>query len=169
VTAPSFQPEAILEVLERHQVRYVLIGGLAAILHGAAYVTLDLDITPSTDRANLDRLSAALRELDAHVRIVGATDDPPLPFDHSGESLARARIWNLTTSAGDLDICVEPAGTQGYDDLRRDALTIQLGGASVAVASLADVVRSKEAAGREKDRAALPMLRRLLEEQRRRR
>ena len=169
MTATAFRPEALLEVLERHRVRYVLIGGLAAILHGAAYVTLDLDITPSTDRANFDQLSEALRELEARVRIVGASDDPPLPFDHSGESLARARIWNLTTKVGDLDICVEPAGTGGYDDLVRDAVTIQLGGAPVAVASLADVVRSKEAAGRDKDRLALPMLRRLLEEQRRRR
>jgi hypothetical protein len=163
----AFRPEEILEVLARHEVEYVLIGGLAATLHGAAYVTVDLDITPSTHRENLDRLSAALRDLDAKVRSVDAPDESGLPFDHAGESLARARVWNLTTSAGNLDICVEPAGTSGYEDLRRDAVTIELGGARVKVASLADVVRSKEAAGREKDRLALPMLRRLLEAQRR--
>jgi hypothetical protein len=152
----------MLEILERHGVQFVLIGGMAATLHGAAYVTVDLDITPSRDRANLERLSSALGELDARVRVDGAD---PQPFDHSGESLSHAVVWNLATNAGDLDICIEPAGTGGYDDLRRDAITIALAGTNVAVASLADVVRSKEAAGRDKDRLALPMLRRLLEEQ----
>jgi hypothetical protein len=73
-------------------------------------------------------------------------------------------VWNLTTRAGDLDIAFQPSGTGGYDDLRRGALTLSIQGISVPVASLADVVRSKEAAGREKDRLVLPMLRRLLDE-----
>lgn len=163
-----FRPEEILAVLDRHHVDYVLIGGLAATLHGAAYVTFDLDVTPRIDRDNLDRLSAALHELDARIRIVDDPDQPALPFDHSGESLARSNVWNLSTSAGNLDVCVVPAGTTGYDDLRRDAIVMDLGGTHAPVASLADIVRSKEAAGREKDRQALPMLRRLLEEQRRR-
>lgn len=155
-------------MLARHQVQFVIIGGMAATLHGAAYVTLDIDITPRPDRSNLERLSAALFELEAKVRIVGGSEDDALPFDHSGESLGRARIWNLTTNAGHLDICAQPAGTDGYDDLRRDAITIELAGTTVSLASLADIVRSKEAAGRDKDRLALPMLRRLLEQQRRR-
>ena len=66
------------------------------------------------------------------------------------------------TRAGDLDVSFVPSGTQGYADLRRDAVTIVVHGVSVPVASLADVVRSKEAAGRDKDRLALPMSRRLL-------
>jgi hypothetical protein len=148
--AAPFRPTEILAVLARHEVTYILIGGLAATLHGAAYVTVDLDITPSPDAANLERLSAALAELEARVR-VGASSE----HEH------------LSTNAGDLDICLTPAGTAGYDDLRRDAVRIMLAGNEVAVASLADVVRSKEAAGRDKDRLALPMLRRLLEEQRR--
>lgn len=164
---PVFRPAEILAALARHEVAYVLIGGLAATLHGAAYVTFDLDITPRADRANLQRLSDALKELDAKVRLADRPEEPGLDFDHSGESLGRARVWKLTTNAGSLDICMTPAGTAGYDDLRRDALTIEIHGTQVALASLADVVRSKEAAGREKDRVALPMLRRLLEEQRR--
>jgi hypothetical protein len=78
--------------------------------------------------------------------------------------LSTADTWTLTTSAGDLDLCFAPAGTRGYDDLRRDASREQLGaGLSVAVASLRDVIRSKEAAGRDKDLAQLPLLRRTLE------
>jgi hypothetical protein len=163
----AFRPQEILAVLARHGVDYVLIGGLAATLHGAAYVTVDIDITPDRDPANLERLSAALDDLEARVRIVGAVDEEPLPFGHIGASLAGIVVLNLSTRAGDLDICMQPAGTTGYDDIRRDAVTISLGGNEVMVASLADVVRSKEAAGRDKDRLALPMLRRLLEEQRR--
>lgn len=162
-----FRPREILAALVRHDVAFILIGGLAATLHGAAYVTVDLDITPDTDRANLDRLSQALRELHARVRTTNDAADEGLEFNHDGGSLARARVWNLATEAGHLDVCVVPAGTAGYADLRRDAVSLDLDGITIAVASLADVVRSKEAAGRDKDRLALPMLRRLLEEQRR--
>jgi len=90
-----------------------------------------------------------------------------VPFDPSAESLGRVRTWNLQTSKGDLDIAFEPSGTRGYDDLRRDMVTMQVRGVDVPVASLADVIRSKEAAGRERDRAVLPGLRELLARQRR--
>lgn len=79
-------------------------------------------------------------------------------------------MWTLTTSVGDLDLCFVPAGTRGYDDLRREASRQRLGtGLSVPVASLRDVIRSKEAAGRDKDLAQLPLLRRTLEQIRERR
>ena len=71
-------------------------------------------------------------------------------------------MWNLTTDAGDLDLSFVPAGTRGFDDLVRDSIRIDIAGTAMQVASLADVIRSKEAADREKDRAALPLLRRLL-------
>jgi hypothetical protein len=160
VPEPILEPEPILTALRRHGVQYVLIGGLAAVAHGAPHVTRDADITPDRSHANLERLSSALRELGARVR----AGDQEHPFDHDADSLARAKVWNLTTPHGDLDIAFEPAGTFGYDDLKRDAITVLVFGAKVDVASLADVIRSKEAAGREKDRVALPVLRRLLEE-----
>lgn len=159
----SFDPTEIVRVLDAHAVRYVMIGGLAATLHGAEYVTGDLDIAPEATIENLDRLSDALDELGARVRTAGAPGG--LPFAHDARSLRRANVWNLVTRAGDLDIAFEPSGTGGYADLRRDALRITIHGVVVTVASLADVIRSKEAAGRDKDRAAVPMLRRLLEEQ----
>ena len=161
----SFQPLAILEVLDRHEVVYVVIGGIAAVLHGAAHVTTDVDVVPEEGLRNLERLSAALHELGARIRMSGEPDG--VPFDHSAVSLARVRIWNLQTELGDLDITFEPSGTRGYEDLRRDAVVLSIRDVDVTVASLADVIRSKEAAGRPRDRAALPALRELLSRQRR--
>jgi hypothetical protein len=158
----SVDGPAILEVLERHDVSYVLIGGYAAVVHGSPMLTNDVDITPATDRENLERLSTALTELEARVRAEGLD---PLPFNHSGESLGASPIWNLTTKYGDLDISLTPSGTRGYDDLRRDAVEITLRGTPVLLASLADIVRSKGAANRDKDRRALPVLRELLARQ----
>lgn len=160
----EFRPHEILAVLDAHGVHYVLIGGLAAVLHGAPHVTTDVDVVPEEAKRNLERLSAALKELCARIRVTGEPDG--VPFDHSGESLARVRIWNLQTDLGDLDLTFEPSGTSGYDDLTRDAVAMEVRGISVPVASLADVIRSKEAAGRPRDRAALPALRELLSRRR---
>jgi hypothetical protein len=150
----------LFEVLDRHQVLYVLIGGLAAVYHGSPFPTEDADITPWTDRANLGRLAVALRELNARVR----TQSEPrgLPFACDADSLAAAHTWNLSTDAGDLDVAFEPAGTRGYPDLRRDAAPVQLYGVTVRVASLSDVIRSKQAANRPKDQRVLPTLREIL-------
>ncbi len=142
--------------------RFVLIGGMAAILHGDAGVTIDIDIVPAVDSANLDRLAKALRSLDARIRDEGIPDG--LVFDCSGEfllNLGPDAVLNLTTRVGDIDLAFAPAGTQGFEDLRRDAVVIDIAGLSVPVASLADVIRSKDAADRPKDRRALPRLREL--------
>jgi len=157
---PDYQPEKVMAVLAKHKVQCVYIGGAAAVLQGSPLPTEDVDIVPANDRDNWARLSAALKELDARVRAVEL--DEPLPFDHDADSLAASRIWNLTTKHGDLDITQMPTGTQGYDDLKRDALDMTVRGVHIQVASLADIVRSKEAAGRDKDRLALPVLRELL-------
>jgi hypothetical protein len=92
-----------------------------------------------------------------------AGEEEGVPFGHDAESLLRVRIWNLVTDKGNLDITFVPSGTRGYEDLRRDVVSMNVRGVDVPVASLADVIRSKEAAGRERDRAVLPTLRRLLE------
>jgi hypothetical protein len=117
---------------------------------------------PEATRANLERLSEALAELDA--RVWTATEPAGVPFDHDASSLATVRIWNLITDHGRLDVVFEPSGTAGYADLSRDAVRLTILGTEVDVASLADVIRSKEAAGREKDRLVLPVLRRIQEE-----
>jgi hypothetical protein len=150
----------LVEVLDRHRVTYVLIGGLAAVAHGSPFPTEDADITPERTHDNLSRLSKALDELDARVRT--ATEPADLRFSHDAASLADGRTWNLTTSAGDLDLSFEPDGTAGFADLNRDAQTVELYGVPVRIASLADVIRSKQAANRPKDQRVLPTLRELL-------
>ena len=154
----------ILEVLHRNEVAYILIGGLAAVYHGSPFPTEDADITPEMDRRNLERLAAALRELNARIR----TDSEPsgLPFRCDAEALAAGKTWNLSTDAGDLDVTFNPSGTSGYRDLRRDATQAQLYGVSVRIASLSDVIRSKQAANRPKDQRMLPTLREILAQRR---
>jgi hypothetical protein len=148
----------MLRTLAAHDVDFILIGGFAAAAYGSPLPTNDIDIVPSTDRDNLARLSQALRKLRAKVRAAGVD---PLPFDHDADSLSAAQIWNLTTRYGDLDITFTPSGTHGYDDLKRDAVEVTIRGTTVRIAALVDIVRSKEAAGRDKDRRALPVLREL--------
>jgi hypothetical protein len=160
-----YQPDKILEVLERHGVLYVVIGGLAAELRGSPYVTRDVDITPARTRENLTKLAAALRELNAKLRVPDMEEPLEMPLD--GRSFEQGTTWTFVTKSGYLDIALLPDGTRGYDDLRRSATKEQLTGTlTIMVAALADVIRSKEAAGREKDRAVLPILRQVLERSR---
>ena len=152
--------QRLFEVLHRHEVVYVLIGGLAAVFHGSPFPTEDADITPQDDRPNLVRLAAALRELNAKIRTEAVPEG--LPFACDADGLAAARTWNLQTDGGDLDLAFEPSGTRGYADLRRDAAPAQLYNVTVRIASLSDVIRSKAAADRPKDRRVLPALREIL-------
>jgi hypothetical protein len=160
-----YRPDEILEVLERHKVLYIVIGGLAAELRGSPYVTRDVDVTPARTRANFARLAAALKELDAKLRIPDIAEPLDIPLDE--RSFEQGTTWTFVTKHGYLDIALLPDGTRGYDDLRRSATREQLTDTvSILVAALADVIRSKEAAGREKDRAVLPILRQVLERSR---
>ena len=154
-----FDPDEILRTLHRHRVEFVLIGGMAATLHGSDMVTFDLDVSPRSTKDNLERLASALRDLEAALRVAGEPNG--VDFDAHEDLLERVQVLNLATRAGDLDIVVRPAGSTGYKDLRRDAMSISISGVPILVASLADIIRSKEAANREKDRAVLPALKRL--------
>jgi hypothetical protein len=151
----------MLEALHAERVQYVVIGGTAAALGGASHVTFDLDITPDRARPNLDRLAAALRRLNA--RLVGVADEVAAAFQLDGATLGNGSIRTFLTDHGRLDVAFEPSGTGGYKDLRRGAQQTDIDGIQILVASLEDVIRSKEAADRERDRAVLPDLRRALE------
>lgn len=156
---PRFNPEAILRVLEEHRVEYVLIGGLAATLHGSPLRTGDADICPFSSEENLGRLADALNELGARIRSADAPEGLPLTCDAT--FLSNLEILNLVTRYGDLDISFRPSGTAGYPELVRGSVRFDLEGLVVPVASLADIIRSKEASGRPKDAAMLPTLRTL--------
>lgn len=153
-------PELLIRTLAKHAVRYVLIGAVAARLYGFPRMTADADITPAKDPENMQRLAAALRELDARVYTESVPEG--LAFDCSPSLLARADLWNLTTAAGRLDVAFVPSGTAGYADLIRNAVSFDVFGATLAVASLEDIIRSKQAADRPQDRQDVVILRSML-------
>lgn len=158
---PVLQVRPILQSLADHDVDYVLIGALAAALHGSPLRTNDADICPLRTAGNLRRLAAALEDLGA--RVFSAATPQGLDWARDAVALDRADVWNLVTPHGRVDISFEPSGTQGYPDLARAAVPMEIDGIPVRVAALVDVIRSKEAAGRAKDREQLPTLRKLLE------
>ncbi|MEB2344364.1 MAG: hypothetical protein OZ948_06480 [Deltaproteobacteria bacterium] len=155
-----FDPERIVRVLAAHDVRYVLIGALAARLQGFPRLTADADITPDRSSGNLERLSAALRELRACVYTEAVPEG--LAFDCSATALSRALLWNLVTDAGRLAVAFLPSGTEGFADLRRDAVRFEVFGVELWAASLSDIVRSKEAADRPQDRQDVAVLKEML-------
>ena len=159
---PELAPERMLNVLKEHGVRFVLVGGFAAVIYGSPYLTTDVDVVPEWSKENLERMSAALKSM--HARVWTASEPAGVPFAHDAASLGGIEMWNLMTDHGRLDLTFMPSGTAGYEDLARDAVNLTILGVDVDVASLADVIRSKEAAGREKDRVVLPVLRRILDE-----
>lgn len=151
----------MLEALEAQRARFVIIGGTAAVIGGATHLTFDLDITPDRSTENLDRVAAALRGLGARVHELPAEAEEIFRLD--GRTLAQGSTWKFITEHGELDVVLDPDGTKGYDDLRRNAVTTEVYGLTLLVASLEDVIRSKEAADRPRDRLVLDDLRRTLE------
>jgi hypothetical protein len=161
----TFDFDRIVSTLSRHGVAYVLIGGAAAVAHGSTLATEDVDLAPARDRANLDRLGEALLELRARLRT--ANEPGGVEFPCNGGFLAAiATMLTLTTDAGDIDVALAPAGfAEGYEALAPRASEIDFGdGAVVLVAALDDIIASKRAADRPKDRAALPYLEALADE-----
>jgi hypothetical protein len=157
VNGDHFDPLKIVQAFNHRGVEYVVIGGYAGELHAAAVPpTRDIDFTPRATAENLSRLSQVLTDLDARIRTEGIPDG--LPFSHDAASLATVGVWNLTCKFGELDISFKPSGTDGYEDLVRTALRVDIRGEQMPVASLEDIIRSKEAAGRPKDFTALPAL-----------
>ena len=123
--------------------------------------TRDIDFTPDTSQENLGRLSQALTELGARIR----TEAVPagLPFSDDAASLAGAEVWNLVCAEGEFDLSFHPSGfAGGYAQLAVNAHRLRVGDVEVVVADLADVIQSKESAGRPKDVRVLPLLYRQL-------
>lgn len=154
---PAFDPAAAFRALNQHDVRYVVIGGLASEFLGAPIGTNDIDICYDRNLENMDRLAAALQELHATLRVAGVDED--LPFVLDGRTIAAGDSFTFRTDAGDLDILGTPSGTGGFRDLDADATSYDLGeGLIVRVVSLDDLIRMKEAASRPKDEAHLHVL-----------
>lgn len=159
----DFEPWEILRILNEEDVHYVLIGGLAAVLHGSSLPTQDVDILPLRNSDNLERLSGALARMGAKIR----TSNDPVAAPIDGAFLgAMPLMLNLVTDYGDLDIAFDPAGPKkGFREWDADATPLDIGkGLIVRVAALADVIDSKTSANRLKDQRALPYLESLREQ-----
>jgi hypothetical protein len=155
---PGVDAARIIEVLIEHEVDFVVVGGFAVELWDVAVQpTVDIDITPDRSKENLGRLADALNDLEASLR--SGTETIVIPGGFTGENLEPMTVLSLVTSAGPLDLTIMPAGTEGYPDLIQNAAQIEYQGVVVPTASLEDVARSKEAAGRPKDLRTLPAIR----------
>lgn len=153
-TLPELDAAAILERLTSRGVDFVVIGGIAAVLLGSPRITLDLDICFADDAGNLEALGASL--LDLRARLSGVEES--VPFVPDAATLRNVELLTLQTSAGRLDVLRRPAGSPSYESLRRRAERLNVGGFSVLVSSLDDLIAMKAAAGRPKDLAALEEL-----------
>jgi hypothetical protein len=150
VSAPpraEFDPTRLLRALVDARVDFVVIGGVAAVLHGSARNTFDLDICFASEPHNLGRLGSALIGLGARLR--GVPD--PVPFVPDAAALKRIEVLTLVTTAGDLDVLRAPSGAPRYDVLRGHADRYDVGGFEVRVASVEDLIAMKTATGRPKD------------------
>jgi hypothetical protein len=147
-------------------VNYVVIGGIAATLQGSTTITRDFDICYSRERASLEGLAAALRELEARLRGVAEG----VPFRLDAATLRNGLNFTFKTKHGDFDCLGDPAGGFDYELLSGNADAMDIGGLRVLVASLDDLIRMKRAAGRIKDRIEvenLSALREVRDEKRR--
>jgi hypothetical protein len=159
---PGFRPEVILDRLIEHGVRFVVVGGLAAQAHGSPSLTRDLDVCYARDLENLRHLAAVLAELTA-VRRGLAPDAPRMP-PLDARTLRAGGLFTLTTSAGDFDLLATPDPGMDFERLRSHAVEGTIGGRSVLIASLGDLIAMKRAAGRPKDLVELEILGALREE-----
>lgn len=158
----AFDPLGALEALLSHGVDFVLIGGLAARLHGSPTVTDDLDICHAKERANLERLASALSSMDARLRLPDPEERVDAILD--GRFLAAVDNMTLVTDFGSLDLLAASAGIESYEELAARAVTMDLDGITVKVASIDDLMAMKRAAGRRKDLIELEILAALKEE-----
>lgn len=151
---------AILQRLREHDVDFIVVGGVCAILQGAPITTFDLDLVHSRESQNLDRLLAALERLDAHYREPAARGVKP---DRSHLSSPDHQL--LMTCFGPLDLLGVIGSGDDYPKLLSQSCEMEISNKlKVRVLTLSALIKTKEETGGEKDRAVLPTLRRTLEE-----
>jgi hypothetical protein len=164
-SGPPHDLARLIGALDRHCVEYLLCGGAAAVAYGSTRRTEDADCVVRREGENLDRLAAALRDLNARLRVSGMSDEEArrLPVQLDGHMLAAADISTWMTDAGAFDVLSGLRDSTGrvvpYSELVQREQVIKGRGFTVHVAALDDVIAAKEYANRPKDREALAELR----------
>jgi predicted nucleotidyltransferase len=150
--------EDLLKELNRLGVEFIVIGGMAAVAHGSAYLTIDLDLCYSRRTENLQKIAEALATFQPSLR--GAP--PDLPFRLDAATIRAGMNFTLSTTFGDLDILGEVTGLGGYAEALRFSEEVELYGMRCRVLTLEGLIKTKRAAGRPKDLMILPELEALL-------
>jgi hypothetical protein len=174
--APTLDVNVLVGALERHGVEYLVVGGVAATAHGAQRLTKGLDCLPRREPKNLNRLAAAMRELGARLRVGRTSDEEAkallVQLDGRvhlkclrgpwGPMLAVSELTTWRTDAGDFDVLADIPSSDGrrvgYEELADRAVVVQVDQSTIRIASLEDIIASKEWANRPKDHEALPEL-----------
>ena len=145
--------ESLLDALGQAGIEFIVVGGAAAVLHGAPVTTQDVDIVPRTDAENIDRLIALLTELDARVRDLAGRDIRPDP-----EALRGTGQIKLTTRRGPLDLLCSMHDGRNYADLLPDTVEVTDGSLRLRVLNLPALIAMKSSTGRVRDQLILPLL-----------
>lgn len=148
-----------LLLLARNNVDFVIVGGVAATLHGSSFQTFDLDLCYGRTPENLERLATALAP--SHPKLRGAPSG--IPFNWDRRTLHNGLNFTLNTELGDIDLLGEISGIGGYPEVKAKSRSLQLYGSTFHILSLRGLIEAKRAAGREKDLRILPELEALLE------
>lgn len=151
--------EALLRALYEREIVFVIVGGAAAVLHGAPTTTQDLDIVPEQSESNLDRLLALLQAHDTLVRDPGGRRIEPNPLALRGRGQLQ-----LITDLGPLDILCRLHDGRGYEELAPHSVTIDAGDLHFRVLDLPTLIQIKSSTGRVRDRLVVPLLLALLRE-----
>ena len=161
MSLPTRIIEAPLRLLGEYRVDCVIVGGVAAAIHGSSLLTSDLDVCYARDSANLKRLAEALQSV--HARLRNAPEG--LPFILDAETLRRGLNFTFATDIGDLDLLGEVRGIGHFEAVVTDSVTVELFGYRFAVMDIGKLILAKRAAGRPKDLVALPELEAIQEAQ----
>jgi len=153
--------EAPLRLLGEYKVDCVIVGGVAATIHGSLLLTNDLDVCYARDQANLQRLADALQSVNARLR----NAPEGLPFILDAETLKRGLNFTFATDVGDLDLLGEVRGVGNYEEVLAGSVTAEIFGYRFAVIDIGKLIVAKRAAGRPKDLIALPELEAIQEAQ----
>jgi hypothetical protein len=143
----SLDLRELFRVLAEHGVDYLVIGGVAAQVHGRRRTTMDLDVTPAPDPENFERLAAALVALDAHPVELG----PSAPIPTAEQLRVAPVVPSLTTRHGELHILNEVPGATAYAGMRARALAIDLDGIAMRIIGVDDLIRMKQTTARPSD------------------